>query len=482
VTEHVDVLIIGAGISGIGAAWHLQRRCAGKTYAILEARDAIGGTWHLFRYPGVRSDSDMHTLGFPFRPWTGEQAIADGASIRAYLEETARAGGIDRHILFGHRAVRASWSSQQARWTVDAETPQGRRELTAAFLYLGSGYYDYERGYRPNWPGEADFAGRIVHPQFWPDDLDWAGRRIVVIGSGATAVTLAPALAETAARVTIVQRSPSYIVSRPSRDAIAHGLRRILPARVAAAVARWKNVLLGMLFFSRSRAKPERVRELLLKMVADELPGHDIARDFAPAYNPWDQRVCLVPDGDLFAAIRAGKVAMATDTIETFTPAGLRLASGREIEADIVVTATGLVVKLLGGIALEVDGASVDVADRVSYKGMMLNDVPNLALSFGYTNASWTLKSDLTARYVCRLLRHMDRRGLDIAVPRLPEGGVERAPMLDFTSGYVRRAAGSLPAQGPAAPWRTHQNYLKDLIALGWGKVTDEAMEFRRRG
>ncbi len=480
--EHLDVLIVGAGISGIGAAWHLQRRCPGKTYAILEARDAIGGTWDLFRYPGVRSDSDMHTLGFPFRPWTGEKAIADGASIRAYLEEAARAGGIDRHILFGHRAVRASWSSKQARWTVEVETARGRGEFTCAFLYLGSGYYDYDRGYRPDWPGEADFAGCIVHPQFWPDDLDWAGKRVVVIGSGATAVTLAPALAGTAARVTILQRSPSYIVSRPSRDGIAHGLRRILPARAAASITRWKNVLLGMLFFSRSRARPERVRALLLKMVAEELPGHDIERDFAPAYNPWDQRVCLVPDGDLFAAIRAGKVAMATDMIETFTPGCIRLASGRELEADLVVTATGLVVKLLGGIALSVDGTPVDVADRVSYKGMMLNDVPNLALSFGYTNASWTLKSDLTARYVCRLLRHMDRRGLDIAMPRLPEEGVERAPMLDFTSGYVRRAAGSLPSQGPVAPWRTHQNYLKDLAALGWGTVTDAAMEFRRKG
>ncbi|MBX3562717.1 MAG: NAD(P)/FAD-dependent oxidoreductase [Sphingomonas sp.] len=480
--EHLDVLIVGAGISGIGAAWHLQRRCPAKSYAILEARHAIGGTWDLFRYPGVRSDSDMHTLGFPFRPWTGEKAIADGASIRAYLEETARAGGIDRHILFGHRAVRASWSSKQASWTVEVETPRGRGEFTCAFLYLGSGYYDYARGYRPDWPGEADFAGRIVHPQFWPDDLDWAGKKVVVIGSGATAVTLAPALAETAARVTILQRSPSYIVSRPSRDGIAHGLRRILPARIAASIARWKNVLLGILFFSRSRARPERVRALLLKLVADELPGHDIARDFAPVYNPWDQRVCLVPDGDLFAAIRAGKVEMATDTIATFTPNGIRLASGRELEADIVVTATGLVVKLFGGMALSVDGAPVDVADRVGYKGMMLNDVPNLVLSFGYTNASWTLKSDLTARYVCRLLRHMDRRGLDIAVPRLPEGGVERAPILDFTSGYVRRAVGSLPTQGTETPWRTHQNYLKDLIALGWGTVTDAAMEFRRKG
>lgn len=475
-------MIVGAGISGIDAAYHLQTRCPGKSYAILEMRGAIGGTWELFRYPGIRSDSDMYTLGFPFRPWTGEKAIADGGSIRAYVEETARAYGIDAHIRFGHRVIRASWSTAEARWTVEVQTPEDTRRLSAAFLFFGSGYYDYEQGHRPEWPGETDFSGRIVHPQFWPGDLDVTGKRMVVVGSGATAVTLVPALAETATHVTMLQRSPSYIVSRPSEDAIARRLQAVLPARVSARMIRWKNVLLGLLFFSRSRKRPERVRQLLMKLVAEELPGHDVERDFGPSYNPWDQRVCLVPDGDLFRAMRAGKVEVITDRIETFTRGGLQLASGAEIEANIVVTATGLVVKLLGGVTLEVDGVAVNVADRISYKGMMLDDVPNMVLSFGYTNASWTLKSDLTARYACRLINHMDQHGLAICVPRLPSGGVERQPMIDFSSGYVRRAAGHLPGQGRGAPWRVHQNYLKDRIMLGLGTITDEAMEFRKRG
>jgi cation diffusion facilitator CzcD-associated flavoprotein CzcO len=445
-------------------------------------RGAIGGTWDLFRYPGIRSDSDMYTLGFPFRPWIGEKAIADGGAIRAYVEETARAYGIDTRIRFGHRVIRASWSTAGARWTVEAQTPEGTRRLSAAFLFFGSGYYDYAQGYRPEWPGETGFSGQTVHPQFWPDDLDVTGKRVVVVGSGATAVTLVPALAETAAHVTMLQRSPSYIVSRPSEDAIARRLQAVLPARASARMIRWKNVLLGLLFFSRSRKRPERVRQLLMKLVAEELPGHDVERNFGPSYNPWDQRVCLVPDGDLFRAMRAGQVEVVTDNIETFTPEGIRLASGMEIKADIVVTATGLVVKLLGGVALEVDGVAVNAADRISYKGMMLDDVPNLVLSFGYTNASWTLKSDLTARYACRLVNHMDRYGLAICVPRLPPGGVERQPMIDFSSGYVRRAAGHLPGQGRDAPWRVHQNYLKDRIMLGLGTITDESMEFRKRG
>lgn len=482
VPEHVDILIVGAGISGVDAAYHLQKRCPGKSYAILEARTRIGGTWDLFRYPGIRSDSDMYTLGFPFRPWTGDISIADGASIRLYVEETARAFGIDHHIRFGHKAVRASWSSADARWTVDVEVEGGAaRRFTAAFLFLGSGYYDYDKGYRPQWPGEARFGGRIVHPQHWPEDLDVAGKRVVVIGSGATAVTLVPALAETAAHVTMLQRSPSYIVARPSRDRIARALQRRLPAGVAARMIRWKNVLLGMFFFSRARKQPEKVKATLLRLVTRSLaPGYDVARDFSPAYNPWDQRVCLVPDGDLFTAINEGKVSVVTDKIAAFTAAGLKLASGAELEADVVVTATGLVVRLLGGIALGVDGVPVNVAERLSYKGMMLNDVPNLFLAFGYTNASWTLKCDLTARYVCRLVNHMERLGYAFCVPRIGDRPVARQPMLDFSSGYVRRAEGSLPGQGPKAPWRVHQNYIKDLAALGLRPVTDAAMEFGR--
>ena len=481
--EHVDVLIVGAGISGIDAAYHLQARCKAKSWLILEARDAIGGTWDLFRYPGVRSDSDMYTLGFPFRPWASDQSIVEGPAIRSYVEETARLYGIDRRIRFGHRVTRAAWSSAEARWTVDVETEAGTSRFRCAFLFLCSGYYDYHQGYRPEWPGEADFEGRIVHPQFWPEDLDVAGQEIVVIGSGATAVTLVPALAEEAAHVTMLQRSPTYIVSRPSRDGIARWLQRRLPRRLADRLVRWKNVLLGMLFFSRARKKPERVKEVLLKLAAADLPpDFDIQRHLSPRYNPWDQRLCLIPDGDLFEAIRQSKVAIATDEIASFTPDGLRLASGEELPADIVVTATGLVVKLLGGIALEVDGEPVKIADRISYKGMMLSDVPNMAVVFGYTNASWTLKCDLTSRYVCRLLNHMDRRGLAVCLPRLPDGPIERQPMLDFSSGYVRRAEPFLPKQGPNPPWRVHQNYVRDLAALRFGTVTDGVMEFRRAG
>jgi monooxygenase len=472
--QHLDVLVVGAGISGIDAAYHLQTRCPGKTYAMLEARARIGGTWDLFRYPGIRSDSDMYTLGFPFRPWRGDKAIAEGADIRAYLEDTAREFGIDRKIRFGHRALRADWSSKDARWTVECEADGETRRFTCAFLYLASGYYDYERGYRPEWPGEERFRGRILHPQFWPGDADVAGKRIVVIGSGATAVTLVPALAETAAHVTMLQRSPSYVVSRPSRDALAK--------RLGPRLTRWKNVLLGMYFFNRARKRPERVREVILRMAAERLPpGYDLDRHFSPAYNPWDQRVCLVPDDDLFAAIAKGSVSVATDTIETFTETGIRLASGEELQADIVVTATGLVVKLLGGIELSVDGQRVDPAERFSYKGLMLSGVPNMAVVFGYTNASWTLKSDLAARYACRVLRHMDEGGYTVCTPRLPDAPMERQPMLDFSSGYVARAAGSLPAQGPAPPWKVHQNYLKDMAILRFGTVTDGAMEFRKQ-
>jgi cation diffusion facilitator CzcD-associated flavoprotein CzcO len=479
--EHFDVLIVGAGISGIDAGYHLQKRLPGKSFAILEARDAIGGTWDLFRYPGIRSDSDMYTLGFPFRPWRGEKSIVDGPSIRAYVEETARHYGIDRRIRFGHRVTKASWSSADACWAVEAEAGGETRRFSCGFLFLCSGYYDYARGYRPEWPGEARFTGRIVHPQHWPESLELSGKRIIVIGSGATAVTLVPALAERAAHVTMLQRSPSYVVSRPSRDAIAHRLHRRLPPRLADGLVRWKNVLLGIFFFSRARRRPERVRRAILDLARDDLPqGYDVERHFGPRYNPWDQRLCLIPDGDLFEGIKAGRIAVATGPIEGFTECGIRLESGEELPADIVVTATGLVVKLLGGIALAVDGEPVSVAEKLSYKGMMLSDVPNLAVSFGYTNASWTLKCDLTSRYVCRLLNHMDRRGLDICIPRPPAGPLERQPMLDFSSGYVRRAEGSLPHQGPKPPWRVHQNYLKDLALLSLRPVTDAAMEFRR--
>ncbi|MDB5691725.1 MAG: NAD(P)/FAD-dependent oxidoreductase [Alphaproteobacteria bacterium] len=468
-----DVLIVGAGLSGIDAAYRLQTKCPEKSFGILEARDAIGGTWDLFRYPGIRSDSDMYTLGFPFRPWRGEKAIVEGPAIRDYIEETAREFGIDRHIRFGHRVARASWSSAEARWTLEVEAAGRKHRFTCRFLFLCSGYYRYEEGYRPQWPGEEDFAGTIVHPQHWPDDLDHFGKNVVVIGSGATAFTLVPAMADEAAHVTMLQRSPTYVVSRPARDRLAR--------RFGVRFARLKNVFLGLLFFNLARRRPARIRAKILDLVRKSLPpGFDVERHFGPSYDPWDQRLCLVPDGDLFTAIGGGKVSVVTDEIARFTRTGIRLGSGEELPADVIVTATGLVMKLLGGIALSVDGARVEVADRFVYKGMMLDGVPNLALSFGYINASWTLKCDLTARYVCRLLKFMDRRGYAACTPRLPDPPPARQPMLDFTSGYVRRAAGLLPAQGDKAPWRVHQNYFYDLVALRFHTLTDEAMEFRK--
>ena len=470
--EHVDILIVGAGISGIGAACRFKQRLPGKSVAVLEGRERIGGTWDLFRYPGIRSDSDMYTLGFPFRPWRGEKAIVEGAAIRSYVEETAREYDIEGLIRYRHRVLSADWSMADARWNVEVETPEGLRRFSSAFLYMASGYYDYAEGYRPEWPGETDFAGRIVHPQFWPEDLAVAGKTIVVIGSGATAVTLAPALAEAGAKVTMLQRSPSYVVSRPSRDRLA--------ARIGPRATRWKNILLTAFFFNRARAKPDRVRAALRKLaVADLPPGYDVDRHFGPAYNPWDQRLCLIPDADLFKAIGRGEVEIVTDRIACFTAGGIALESGAVLKADIVVTATGLVVKLLGGVAVSVDGTPMTVAERFNYKGMMLSGVPNLFVSFGYTNASWTLKSDLTARWVCRLLKRMAGRGEAICVAEAP-AGLERRPMLDFSSGYVQRAAANLPSQSDEAPWRVHQNYLKDVMALRFGALADGHLHFAK--
>ena len=475
--EQVDVLIVGAGISGVDAAYRLKTRCAGKSMLILETRERVGGTWDLFRYPGVRSDSDMFTLGFPFRPWPSDQAIVDGPAIRDYVEDTARETGVFEGIRFGQKITRADWSSADSLWTV--ETARGQR-FTAAFLYLASGYYDYDQGYRPTWPGEEAFAGRIVHPQFWPDELDLTGKRVAVVGSGATAVTLVPALATQAAQVTMVQRSPSYIVARPARDALAGWLQRLLPRRAAGPLIRWKNILLTIYFYGRARRKPERVGAWIKEQVRAELPaGYPVERDFSPAYQPWDQRLCLVPDGDLFAAMASGRVSIATGAIERFTLGGLRLITGEEVQADVVVTATGLVMKLAGGIALSVDGEPVKLAERFIYKGMMLSGVPNLFISFGYVNASWTLRSDLTARSACRLLNHMDNHGFTTVVAR-PDGSLERRPVIAFSSGYVRRAEGALPSQGHRPPWQVPQNYVRDLAGMTFRRI-DEGLEFGRR-
>ncbi|WP_410051289.1 flavin-containing monooxygenase [Bradyrhizobium sp. SZCCHNR1051] len=483
-TEHVDVLIVGAGLSGIAAAYHLQHKCPGKHFAILEGRGAIGGTWDLFRYPGIRSDSDMYTLGYSFKPWTDPKAIADGPQILKYVQDTATDNGIDRHIRFNHRVRRASWSSADARWTVEAErrTEQGTVEtvrMTCGFLFMCSGYYRYESGYLPDFKGMADFKGRIVHPQAWPEDLDYAGKRVVVIGSGATAVTLVPAMAKSAAYVTMLQRSPTYVVSRPAQDALANKLRRHLPAGLAYHLIRWRNVLFGMYFFQLSRRKPQRVKQLILGGVRAALgPDYDVATHFTPRYNPWDQRLCLVPDGDLFKTIREQRASVVTAGIETFTERGLRLADGREIEADIVVTATGLVLQVLGGIEVVVDGRTVDFAKTLNYKGMMYSDVPNLAATLGYTNASWTLKCDLTCEYVCRLLNYMDRHGYRQCVPHNDDASVTPLPSLSFSSGYVQRAVADLPKQGSKRPWRLYQNYALDIVSLRFGKVDDGVMRY----
>jgi monooxygenase len=479
--EHLDILIIGAGLSGIDAAYRVQSACPGKTYAILEARNAIGGTWDLFRYPGVRSDSDMHTLGFPFRPFHAEELTAGGAAVREYIRDTAAHYGIDRRIRLGHRVMHASWSSPDARWTVAARVSGDRRmiRLSCSFLYMCSGYYDYDGGFSPQFPGVEKFEGQILHPQDWPGVLDYAGKKIIVIGSGATAVTLVPALAADAAHVTMLQRSPSYIVSRPAKDAHAVWLYRHLPERMAARLIKWKNVAYGIMMFHLARTRPEKIKGVILDRIRQELGAdYDVERHFTPRYNPWLQRVCLAPDGDLFAAIRAGRVAIVTDTIETFVESGIRLHSGATLAADIIVSATGLVMRFMGGADIIVDGVPVKFDEKMLYKGVMLSDVPNLAMAFGYANASWTLRCDLTARYVCRLLNYMDRENWSICVPRPLDPSVARKPLIDFSSGYIRRADAMLPKQGQKAPWRVKQNYASDLMAFALGSISDGTMKF----
>lgn len=478
-TEHFDVIVVGAGLSGIGAGYNLQTRCPDRSYAILEGRDAIGGTWDLFRYPGIRSDSDMHTLGYNFRPWTQAKAIADGPSIREYVSDTARTYGIDRHIRFGHRVVSAAWSTADACWTVGYRLADGTtHELTCNFLYMCSGYYDYVEGHAPEFAGSDDFRGRIVHPQFWPEDLDYTGKKVVVIGSGATAVTLVPEMARTAAHVTMLQRSPTYVVSRPAQDRFANSLRRALPAKMAYGITRWKNVLMQMFFYRMTRKQPEKAKARLIQMVREQLgPDYDVATHFTPRYNPWDQRLCLVPDADLFDSIKAGSASVETGTIETFTENGIRLSSGKTLDADVIVTATGLKMQLMSGVSFTVDGEPIDPSKTINYKGMMYSDVPNLASCFGYTNASWTLKADLTSMYVCRLLEKMRKRGMRQCTPRIGDEPIEAEPFLTFSSGYVQRALEHLPKQGNRKPWKVNQNYALDVMALRFGSL-DDSMEF----
>jgi len=477
----IDVLIIGAGLSGIGAAVHLQKLSPGRRFRIYEARGAIGGTWDLFRYPGIRSDSDMHTLGFDFKPWTEAKAIADGPSIRRYVNETADEYGVRQHIRFSTKILAADWSGQDQVWRVTSENTQtGEQSVTTArFLFMCGGYYRYDQGYKPEFPGEAAFMGQIVHPQHWPEDLDYTGKKVIVIGSGATAMTLVPAMADKAGHVTMLQRSPTYVVSRPAVDKAANLLRLVLPERWAYNIIRWRNVMFQQFFFGQTRKNPQKARERLVGMVREELgPDFDVDKHFNPAYNPWEQRLCLVPDSDLFNALRSGKASIETDHIESFTETGILLKSGRMLTADIIVTATGLNLIFMNGVKVSVDGAKVDPGRLLNYKGVMLSNVPNLAVTFGYTNASWTLKADLTSEYVCRLLNLMDEKGVTSAMPYLANFPNETEPFVDFSSGYFQRVMDQFPRQHTMAPWKLNQNYFIDRKNLRHLPIEDGVMQF----
>lgn len=479
--QPLDVLIIGAGISGIGAACHLTRECPDKRYAILERRHEIGGTWSLFNYPGIRSDSDMYSFGFSFRPWTEPKILADGPSIRQYVNDTANEYGVLQHIHFGRKVLQASWSSETALWTVEASTEAGGIETyTARFMIGCTGYYNYDHGYRPDFPGEKTFKGQIVHPQFWPKDLDYAGKRVVIIGSGATAITLVPSMAADAAQVTMLQRSPTYILSLPSIDKVAAKLQQWLPSKLAYKLNRTRNILLARGLYEFAKRRPAAMKRFLLGRVKKQIGEHSDMRHFTPSYNPWDERLCVVPSGDLFKAIRAGKASVATDHIERFTKDGIRLKSGEELKADIIVTATGLTVQMMGGTQVVIDGAPMQPRDHMTYKGVLMQDVPNAAMIFGYTNISWTLKVDIACEYICRLIKHMDAKGYRMAVPRDADGCMDEGNTIlgALSSGYIQRAAATLPRQGTRSPWQVSQNYLRDVPELRFGKIEDGVLRF----
>jgi monooxygenase len=480
-TNYFDVIVVGAGLSGIGAAHYIQKDCPGKTYAILEMRNTIGGTWDLFRYPGIRSDSDMYTLGYAFRPWESPKAIADGPSILEYIRKTAKEEAIDQHIRYHHKIKRASWSSAEKLWTIGVERTDTNEiiEFTCNFLLMCSGYYNYDHGYMPNFAGQENFKGQIVHPQKWTEDIDYTNKKVVVIGSGATAVTLVPALARKAARVVMLQRSPTYIVSAPSEDKIANFFRKILPLKLAYHLTRWKNIVWTLFFYNLARKKPNFVKRLFRTGTQKALgPDYDVAKHFSPKYNPWDERLCLVPDGDLFISIRKGKAEIVTDHIEQFTESGILLKSGKTIDTDLIVSATGLEIKFMADLQLTVDGKKIEGKDLYVYRGTMFSNVPNLALIAGYTNASWTLKSDLSSQFICRIINRMHETGKMQVVPRLNEN-LEEIPLIDFSSGYIQRAKGKLPKQGTKSPWKLYQNYVLDVFNLKYTGLEDNVLEFK---
>lgn len=483
-TDHFDVVIVGAGISGISTAWHLQQRCPDKSYVILERRENIGGTWDLFKYPGIRSDSDMFTLGFRFKPWPSARSIADGPSIWNYINEAAQENGIDKHIRVKHQVLAANWSDAENRWELTVDHDGEQKQITCSFLSVCSGYYNYDQGYSPEFPGADDFAGQIIHPQHWPEDLDYTGKRIVVIGSGATAVTLIPSLvAGGAGHVTMLQRSPTYIGSLPLVDPIAEKANKYLPGSLAHFVNRWKAISFSTLQYQLSQRFPKYMRKTLMTMAQRRLPeGYDVEKHFGPRYNPWDERLCLAPNGDLFKTIRAGKADVVTDTIDRFTETGIRLNSGEELAADIIITATGLNMQLFGGATATRNGEPIDLTKTMTYKGLMLSGVPNMAITFGYTNASWTLKADLVSEFICRLLNYMDDNGFDRVEAQHPGDSVEEKPFMDFSPGYFRRAMDTLPKSGSEAPWRLKQNYFIDLRTIRYGKVDEESLRFTKHG
>ncbi|MFT6011613.1 MAG: monooxygenase [Candidatus Azotimanducaceae bacterium] len=479
--ESIDVLIIGAGLSGIGAACQLRRNCPDHSFMILESRAASGGTWDLFRYPGIRSDSDMYTYGYGFRPWRDKSSIADGDKILRYIREAAAEYDVEQHIRYQRKVVAASWSTADKRWQITAECGDTGEQVTIScrFIFSCSGYYDYEQGYTPEFAGIDDFKGLVIHPQHWPDGLDYCGKHVIVVGSGATAVTLVPAMSKDTASLVMLQRTPTYIAEVPAEDAMAEKLRKWMPYDWASRLTRWKKVLFQIYIYNLSRRKPQALRKLLLGQVRQALgTDYDVATHFTPNYNPWDQRLCAVPDGDMFTAIREGRAEVVTDHIDKFNSNGIRLKSGKQLEADIVILATGLNLKFAGGVQYSIDAKTLSLTEQFIYRGMMFSDMPNIAFTVGYTNSSWTLKADLTGNYVCRLLNKMKRGGYETVTPRM-KGALDEMPLLDFEAGYVLRARDQFPKQGNRMPWKNYQNYIKDFISLRFGKLRDKELEFK---